>query len=788
MSKKEVRLATEKDIEEIEKPVEKEADRLPSSTAEPAPNNKNLIKDMYFGTAEKTFQESARDPDSLRKPYNPDDLYCKTGDYTIYEEMEYDDQVSVCMQLKDDMIMGSGFEFTVEDKDHTPIKDDLERAFNEDADRSLDDVLSELLTSQRFGFSLSEKLFKTRDDGTLTFRDLRTRHPNTWLLHTDVHGNVEKYEQIAGRGEPVKINPKSLIHMVNRGRFQNPYGRSDMREAYNAWFVKRHVIRFYSIFLESIASPKPVGKYNVDKYKKEDVQDAFNALKKFQAKSAMMIPDFIDLEFLETTNQGQAFTSGINIFNMFIGRSLLLPDLMGFQGGETKGGAYSLGKEQIGLFARHIQRRRQAIERAVNKHLVWPIVVWNWGVVPHYPKFKLNPISEQDSLEFAKIFYQSVNGGLYKPTVDEINHFRSILKFPQSDEVEILPKAGGSAPMPGQNPFAPDPSANPEDDKGNAGEEEVENDGDGESEIDNEVDDSSKPEENEQDKKKFIAEVYDLPKGDYHKKVDFVAIGNQLDGTEQKISKEMKPLIREILNDLADQILRKKVVEKQKVASVHDIKVKQKHIKAAQKILTRKMMDHYNESKVIAKNELWKVNFSLPLPTGDYVDLIRNQIVDYVGSKWAYDIGAAAQREITNAIIDGRPPSSVVDFVLDRTGDEDHSTIERQAQVAMDRYSRTISAQVLNRSRQDFFDDNEFVVAYQYSAILDGRTSAWCRGLHGKIFRKGKEPVPPIHHNCRSVLIPITGFEEFTADTQAGGQNIDSFIDSALEQTGFSRL
>ena len=82
----------------------------------------------------------------------------------------------------------------------------------------------------------------------------------------------------------------------------------------------------------------------------------------------------------------------------------------------------------------------------------------------------------------------------------------------------------------------------------------------------------------------------------------------------------------------------------------------------------------------------------------------------------------------------------------------------------------------MNKGRVEFFNDSGVVQGYQYSAILDDRTTDICAGLHGKKFRKGEEPIPPMHFNCRSVLIPITAFEEFAPDTQVGEQPIQDFI------------
>ena len=44
-----------------------------------------------------------------------------------------------------------------------------------------------------------------------------------------------------------------------------------------------------------------------------------------------------------------------------------------------------------------------------------------------------------------------------------------------------------------------------------------------------------------------------------------------------------------------------------------------------------------------------------------------------------------------------------------------------------------------------------------YVAILDGRTTPECRGLHGRVFDNDKGPRPPIHWGCRSIRVPLVG-------------------------------
>jgi SPP1 gp7 family putative phage head morphogenesis protein len=74
---------------------------------------------------------------------------------------------------------------------------------------------------------------------------------------------------------------------------------------------------------------------------------------------------------------------------------------------------------------------------------------------------------------------------------------------------------------------------------------------------------------------------------------------------------------------------------------------------------------------------------------------------------------------------------------------------------------RTNVTDAYNRGRLvEGREAGELLVGFQYSAVLDDRTTEICRELDGKVFRPGDPALdqvkPPNHFNCRSVLVPIT--------------------------------
>jgi SPP1 gp7 family putative phage head morphogenesis protein len=69
---------------------------------------------------------------------------------------------------------------------------------------------------------------------------------------------------------------------------------------------------------------------------------------------------------------------------------------------------------------------------------------------------------------------------------------------------------------------------------------------------------------------------------------------------------------------------------------------------------------------------------------------------------------------------------------------------------------RTAVQHVSSVSRQIVYEANsDLVKAYQWTSVLDSRTTAICQGLDGRTYKIGEGPVPPAHINCRSTTVPV---------------------------------
>lgn len=739
-----------------------------------SPSN-NPIVNLIQGDKGKTLWQTAVDPESMVSPWNPDDLYQKAGDYSIYEDMMKDDQVSVAMNIKKDLIIGSGWHIACEEGEQEDMKKDLEVALTEDPDDSFEDYLGSMITAYENGFSVSEKQFKIRDDGKLTLKAIKTRNPVSWLFHQDQYGNVTRYEQQGTSREFADIEKNSLIHFVNNPRYGNPYGTSDLRAAYAAYFIKKQIIRYYAIFLEKAASPTPVAKYDRTLGLDSEIQKIHDTIKKLQTSTALTIPKDFEIEFLQATGNGEAYIKGLNMFNMFIGRALFVPDLLGFQGGETSGGSQALGREQMVVFFKHIMRRRRTLESLVNEHIVKPIVMWNRGEVENYPKFKLSPIEEDRAIENAKLWLEAVKGRAVKVTLADTNKFKEAIAFTELTEEEWDEQQGDA--LDDAAAMAPGASEVEEILQNAEGGNDKAIPGEGSEADPKEAGKEPVPPKGEDNKRKeSFAKAYDLPKGSFHKKTDFRAIEKQLDSNLDTLTARATPIIKEIFEKFAEKLAAKNWDKAKKLESLDKIALSKPDLRRLEKLLDESFIESYERSGELAAKEIFKDNFAAQ-PKKEFLKTLEEEDYNFIRD-WEYQITKRVRTNIVAALKDGMPISEVIN----KAKGEDSA----EALISVNRYARTKFTEVMNKGRLEYFQNTKVVGAYQFSAILDDRTSDLCAGLHGKIFKAGSEPVPPLHFNCRSLLIPITNYEDWEADEKVGKQNINDFIEENIGK-GFSK-
>ncbi|QDB84215.1 minor capsid protein [Acinetobacter pittii] len=162
-------------------------------------------------------------------------------------------------------------------------------------------------------------------------------------------------------------------------------------------------------------------------------------------------------------------------------------------------------------------------------------------------------------------------------------------------------------------------------------------------------------------------------------------------------------------------------------------------------------------------DKLYKVAQKVPLVGGALVDDLLTKLAE------------SARQKVEYAIRDGISSGKTNQQIVQRIGGTKRLNYEdgilTSSKSEIDRTVRTVRSHVANQAYLDSFNQ----IGFEYVklvATLDGRTSKLCASLDGAVWKidDPAKRVPPLHPNCRSILVPVekggklTGERPFVMD------------------------
>jgi SPP1 gp7 family putative phage head morphogenesis protein len=681
-----------------------------------------------FPTDAESAYLSSYFTDSYIFPYNPDPLV-NGNSYRIYDEMRHDDQVKSALSFKKDLILSPGWEIKCKKKE---IKETLENNLREEMGScSFEDSLRDIMSAYDYGFSLTEVLYKKPENGVIKIRDIKTRPPHTFEFHLTEIGDVEKIVQRQSAGSK-DFKPSYFLHFTYQPEFGNPYGKSDLRAAHQAWKTKKFFLRFWAIYVERFAAPTILGEYP-DDYDSAKVSRLQAVLKTIQNSTVAVMPEGTKIDFkMPQRDSSDIYEKGVTLLNTMIARALLMPDLLGISGEQTSGGSYALGSTQFRMFMELIKKEQNALARKVTQHVLRPLVLANWGDYPCSLVFK--DFSEGDMNEALKIWVDATRSNLWQPNDEEVNHLREMLKFPVGD-VKAKPIQPVQSPgQPGRTPGNGDNPDMPEAEKArlNAA---------------------------------MLPVLHFREKTLYEKKIDFALISEAFQKIEASVTPKIRSAAKDIWTDYLDQVKDRSLLSRFRPEAITTLAVRfQKPMNVEMKAFMR---DAYLRAYAMAQKEMFpsierKMSMTEELLPEEFLSVIEAEAFKLVGD-YSVNITNKMRNQLIQGIKNGMNERDLLSDLRDLGKYESDKWIETVI--------RTKATEMFNRARKSYWDNDELasqiVEAYQFSSILDDRTSEVCRFMDGKIFTKDDfitRATPPLHFNCRSILVPVTKFEDYELD------------------------
>ena len=368
----------------------------------------------------------------------------------LFDEMMQDETVRYGHHLKVVSRLASGYSLSPpEDDDGNPLPGaqavlDHVNAHLEQWDR-FDEFLEQMLDGMRQGFKLGEIVTKeVKIDGKTCWGidDVLVRNSRFYAFDTDPAGRIlpdgilEYLDQSPDGGgfqsvwSPASIArhaPDKFVRWSYNPTDSNAYslyGRSDFLSVYRAYFLKDTSLRGWSETLDTYKHPTivAIAKPGLTVVQRQDFLDALVVALK---KKALVIPgeylpEGMDpqkaVSLHEVTGKADDFDTHTGYLDKVIMRGLLVGQLVSEVGGDGKG-SYALGKQHVMLFLKIMDAVGRSLGRAIAETLFKRLIRWNLGedAVALCPHLRFNAAGDAETLERAQIVSTLVTGGVLDP-------------------------------------------------------------------------------------------------------------------------------------------------------------------------------------------------------------------------------------------------------------------------------------------------------------------------------------------------------------------------------------
>lgn len=726
----------------------------------------------------------------------------------IYDEMRKSDgTVAAAMSaVKMPIRRADFFVVPVDEKDarHVEVSTFISRCLFEFPEISWDDFLRQVLLELDYGVMPFEKVFDIRDiDGVgyIIWKKFAPRLPKS-VLRWEIDGENGKKEfgieqqrfQDIGGANP-QIPGEKLLIFVNNKEGDNWWGVSTLRPIYKHWYMKKKLEIIDAMAHERQGLGVPVVKIPAA-MSKEDRTKARNILRNIRAdhEGYAIVPMGIELEFMDMhASNTKDSTDSINYHNHEIMLSVLAQFLL--LGASTSGGSGSraVSEDHSRLFLQSLEAVAKQICDVINKDAIPELVRLNFPDVTEFPKLDFTDISRLDLVNLANTYKTLCDAGAIKPIRADQNFLRNNMNLPERTEEDDLydeeqqriqdektaQEMADQLALAQANKGVQDPANEKVTTKKKVIKEVPVNANDPDfdehyfNDISSIVDNSMilalqnevrTPEGRRELKKKGLRfnsfeDQASRPLTFAERKVDLQGMQDAITKFEQQLEEKITEITAKQKADLMAQV--KRAVEGNDINALGDISVKYKGELA--QAITEVQKQMFEFGKKSAANEMGIEPPSTAREVQGAMRVQNDAIIDKIAGDMEADVKLTASQSISRhggsiTATGAAEALSSVSTVLDKRIDGAMRTVQAIATTGS-----------VNLGRGSVFAKYpEKVYAFQYSAILDRRTTDLCRSLDGRIVKPGSGSFynysPPQHYNCRSMWVEILNDEEFKPD------------------------
>jgi len=611
------------------------------------------------------------------------------------------------------------------------------------------------------GYRLFEIVYRLDPDGKIYLRKLAPRAGGDdfeMKVLVDDNGNFMGYKQRMSFGKKAVdvsvINDGGIkkVHRVAFGQeFGSLYGRSGLRAAWYH-YDKAHKGLFLNHVGHELGVIKPRLIYTIGNTQETDRTNVLKAFDRIHMESSIMLPsESYKVEFPETTDSG-VMSEGretVNLHYSLMAKSILA-QFVDLGSSVSNTGSRALGESQVDFFKQGLMAIAKTLIEDPWNEIVADLIKINFGSEV-YPSLKVNPIEDATAELIYNMLLELTKGG----NIPDVLKSRIITTGADKLGIEVSEE---------EIEAEAEEKKKEAEDMANQVQAQANMKASGEKEMMAKRDMAMKKEKETKTKTQKLSEVT-------HKRLD---LG---DGTEPVL---IDPVVRPLYPDenkikfsdikmklddsrvRAEFILKNKLMtEKERIINAYTMAlregrqaVKKVEVDLAEGETTYKEelrelgSDIYEYGKRMAANEIGKSVPSTPkseaVRIAEGTDIVAEEQEERLKLKL---------RSVANSALEGGIAENDAKLMLEQEYDSFWDKILIPT-VGL------LVSKMFNSGRKIAFEKNaQEIFAFRYTAVLDARTTQYCRDLDGKVFQAVDANyallTPPNHYGCRSFWTPI---------------------------------
>lgn len=384
--------------------------------------------EIYSGYVQEDYLQELRGTDGMKK----------------YDQMRRNDpKIKMCISAVINPIKSASW--SVVPGDDTPeskrYSEFIEYCLFNAMNKTWKKALHEILTMITYGYSLFERVHQVVYDDQDWKTHIRLKNLFYRSQKTITAWNVDDKEQLLNveqwaygdSQKTVKIPAKylSLFNLDSEGN--NFEGISMLRPCYGAWKRKNMNLKLLAVGMEKYAINTPILKVPAGKESSEQYTRAVAIMQAYLAHQLnyITVPEGWEIDFLKSDFDAQKIIESVKhenneMVNAFLANFLEL--------GQGSSGSYALSYDLSDFFLGGIEHIADQICEVFNQQIIPELINLNFGKMKYYPQLKCSGISDKAGKELSEILKTFADANIIRPDDLLETHIRERYGLPEASE------------------------------------------------------------------------------------------------------------------------------------------------------------------------------------------------------------------------------------------------------------------------------------------------------------------------------------------------------------------